>query len=123
MLEECISDHGYERVTMKAQPGLFLKLIKPETPIECSHKLDARDKGRRFALHPDIRSIDRRSMPNTFIPLALKACLGRTIECNHFENRDLMPIINLFHRKPWRDVTQDSFHFGFTRNLIKHDVA
>ncbi|MGY4346006.1 hypothetical protein ACVWXM_002473 [Bradyrhizobium sp. GM7.3] len=30
MLEECVSDHGHERMTMKALPGSCLKVIKPE---------------------------------------------------------------------------------------------
>jgi hypothetical protein len=30
MLEECVSDHGHERMTMKALPGSSLKVIKPE---------------------------------------------------------------------------------------------
>ena len=30
MLEECVSDHGHECVTMKALPGSSLKLIEPE---------------------------------------------------------------------------------------------
>jgi hypothetical protein len=30
MLEECVSDHGHERVTMKALPGSSLEVIKPE---------------------------------------------------------------------------------------------
>ena len=30
MLEECVSDHGHERVTMEALPGSSLEVIKPE---------------------------------------------------------------------------------------------
>lgn len=30
MLEECVSDHGHERMTMEALPGSSLKVIKPE---------------------------------------------------------------------------------------------
>jgi len=30
MLEECVSDHGHECVTMKALPGSSLKVIEPE---------------------------------------------------------------------------------------------
>jgi hypothetical protein len=30
MLEECVSDHGHERMTMKALPASSLKVIKPE---------------------------------------------------------------------------------------------
>ena len=30
MLEECVSDHGHERMTMKALPGSSLEVIKPE---------------------------------------------------------------------------------------------
>jgi hypothetical protein len=30
MLEECESDHGHERMTMKALPGSSLEVIKPE---------------------------------------------------------------------------------------------
>jgi hypothetical protein len=30
MLEECVSDHGHERMTMEALPGSSLEVIKPE---------------------------------------------------------------------------------------------
>ena len=30
MLEECVSDHGHERMTMKALPGSSLEVIKRE---------------------------------------------------------------------------------------------
>ena len=30
MLEECVSDHGHERMTMEALPGSPLEMIKPE---------------------------------------------------------------------------------------------
>lgn len=30
MLEEFVSDHGHERMTMKALPGSSLEVIKPE---------------------------------------------------------------------------------------------
>jgi len=30
MLEECVNDHGHERVAMKAPPGSSLKVVKPE---------------------------------------------------------------------------------------------
>lgn len=30
MLEECVSDHGHERVTMETLPGSSLEVIKPE---------------------------------------------------------------------------------------------
>ena len=30
MLEECVSDHGHERMTMEALPGPSLEVIKPE---------------------------------------------------------------------------------------------
>jgi len=30
MLEECVSDHGHQRMTMKALPGSSLEVIKPE---------------------------------------------------------------------------------------------
>jgi hypothetical protein len=30
MLEECVSDHGHERMTMKALPGSSLEVVKSE---------------------------------------------------------------------------------------------
>ena len=30
MLEECVSDHGHERMTMKALPGSALEVIETE---------------------------------------------------------------------------------------------
>jgi hypothetical protein len=30
MLEECVSDHGHEGMTMEASPGAPLEVIKPE---------------------------------------------------------------------------------------------
>jgi hypothetical protein len=30
MLEECVSDHSHERMTMKSLPGSSLEVIKPE---------------------------------------------------------------------------------------------
>ena len=30
MLEECVSDHSHERVTMKALPGSSLEVVEPE---------------------------------------------------------------------------------------------
>ena len=30
MLEECVSDHGHECMTMEALPGSSLEVIKPE---------------------------------------------------------------------------------------------
>jgi hypothetical protein len=30
MLEECVSDHGHEGMTMEALPGSSLEVIKPE---------------------------------------------------------------------------------------------
>jgi hypothetical protein len=34
MLEECVSDHGHERMTMEALPGSSLEVIKPEFLIQ-----------------------------------------------------------------------------------------
>jgi hypothetical protein len=33
MLEECVSDHGHERMTMEALPGSSLEVIKARVPL------------------------------------------------------------------------------------------
>ena len=48
MLEECVSDHGHERMTMEALPGSSLEVIQPEFPFQLLMGLFA-DRGSQRA--------------------------------------------------------------------------
>ena len=45
ILEECVSDHGHERMTMQALPGSSLEVIKPEFLLQLLMGLFANPSG------------------------------------------------------------------------------